>query len=315
MAQTKNHPWHSGISTIPLFLLAFFICLSCRTLRPAQPQVADGTSTSATMEEKGIVYGKGGDVDLKLDLSRPTKGKGPFPAVVFVFGGGWGYYPGNRTQCPYYYAAQNGYVGVTVDYRLTSVRDENGKVKYPFPAQIEDVKAAIRWLRANAAKYDIDPDHIGVMGWSSGGHLALLAGMTNPSDDLEGNGGNANFSSSVQAVVCMAGLVEAVSFHNETDAPLRVELLLGGTPADVPGQYGRASPISYARKDNPPVLFIQGDVDRGCPPSQAQKLYDKMTEVGAPCVLEIKTGRGHVSFYEDDQAWALFDKYLKVSVK
>ena len=108
-----------------------------------------------------------------------------FPALVYIFGGGWGYYSANRRQCDNIIqtAASKGYVAVTVDYRLTNVK-ENGKTKFPFPNQLYDVKSAVRWLRANAEKYNINPDRIGVVGWSSGGHLALLVGLTDASDNL-----------------------------------------------------------------------------------------------------------------------------------
>lgn len=141
--------------------------------------------------ENDIVFGNGGGQDLKRDLARPSEGDGPFPALVLLFGGGLGYYTEDRGQCSgeILHAAQRGYVAVAIDYRLTSIK-ENGKTKDLFPAQIYDVKAAVRWLRANASKYRIDPSRIGVSGWSSGGHFALLLGLTVPSDGLEGDSGS-----------------------------------------------------------------------------------------------------------------------------
>ena len=112
--------------------------------------------------EEGIIFGKGDDVQLKLDLARPEIGKGPFPALVYIFGSGWGFWVGSRTLCQLgiMQAAQRGYVAVTVDYRQTTIK-EKGKAKYQFPAQLNDVKCAIRWLRANAPHTLIIKNNLG----------------------------------------------------------------------------------------------------------------------------------------------------------
>jgi acetyl esterase/lipase len=286
-----------------LFLLGIIACLA----GPGLPLRAD----SGYIAENDVVFGRAGDVDLKLDLARPTVGKGPFPAVVFIFGGGWGYYSGDRHQCDNIIqtAASKGYVAVTVDYRLTNVK-ENGKTKYLFPGQVYDVKCAVRWLRANAEKYDIDSNRIGAVGWSSGGHLALMLGLTDSSDNLEGQCGNAAYSSRVQAVVSMAGLVEAVSFYKNTNVPARVVALLGGAPEEVPEQYRTASPLTYVSKDDPPVLFLQGDRDTSCPPEQAELLMERMRVVGVPCTVIMKKGVGHQSFYGDEEVWSFLADHL-----
>ena len=148
-------------------------------------------------------------------------------------------------------AAQRGYVAVTVDYRQTSIK-EKGKIKFLFPAQLYDVKCAIRRLRANAKKYSIYSNHIGVAGWSSGGHLALMLGLTVLSDGLEGDCGDREYPSRVQAVVIACGPTELVSMYNESsDEPGPVVDLLGGNPQELPDQYAKASPITYVRSDAP----------------------------------------------------------------
>ena len=139
----------------------------------------------------------------------------------------------------------------------------------------------------------------------------MLLGLTVPSDGLEGESGSDGFSSGVQAVVAMAGMVEAVSFFKETNVPARVAALLGGTPQEVPDQYRMASPINYVRKDNPPVLFLQGDRDGPCPRDQAEALARKAEEVGSPFTLVIERGASHRAFYDDPQVWAFLDKHLK----
>lgn len=288
----------AGILVVVAAVLAFSSCSNS----PKQPIV-----------EKDLTYGKGGDVDLKLDIALPARGRGPFPALVYIFGGGWGYYASNRAACPIEAAAARGYVAVTIDYRLTDVK-ENGKTKYLFPAQIYDVKAAIRWLRANAKKYRVDPARIGVVGFSSGGHLALLAGLTVPADGLEGEGGNDGYSSQVQAVVDMAGMVEATSFYRDTNVPERLALLVGGTPAEVPEQYKIVSPITYVRPGSPPLIVFQGQFDTSCPPSQSEMLVAKAKEAGVPVTLVVEKG-GHEACYGAPELWSFLDSILRAKVR
>jgi acetyl esterase/lipase len=259
--------------------------------------------------EEGITYGVGNDVELKLDLARPAKERGRLPALVFIFGEVHG--TGSRTQyiVEIKEAAKRGYVAVTVDYRLPNVLNENGKVKYPFPAQVHDVKCAVRWLRAKARKYNIDPNRIGVVGWSSGGHLALMLGLTDPSDGLEGECGKSKYSSRVQAVVSLAGTTDLLSSYNQSRL-VSIESLLGGTPEEVPEQYKRASPITYVSKDDPPVLIIQGDRDPWNPLKLAEHFDAKMRAVGASHTLIIleNTGQGVLV---DHEVWDFSDAHLK----
>ncbi len=297
---------HNKKQIIWLVLGVFFI-LSIIGYRSLKPGPVEG---QAYVLEKGIVYGEGSDTKLKLDLARPASGKGPFPALVFIFGGSWSI--GSRAQ---FYsgiieAAERGYVAVTVDYRLTSLK-ENGKPKYPFPAQVHDVKCAVRWLRANAKKYKIDPSRIGAVGWSSGGHLALILGLTDSSHGLEGECGNSEFSSRVQAVVSLAGPTELTGlFHGTGSSPI-VDLL-GGTPEEVPERYKAASPLTYVSKDDPPVLSIQGDMDLLVPPKQAELLDARMKEAGASHTLILRKDVGHWNFWYDKDVLDFFDKVFEL---
>src|SRR5579863_4442287 len=170
-----------------LFAIATLVLGSTSLLRAADVVV-----------EKDIVYGKGGEKELKLDLARPEQSSGLLPAVVYIHGGGW--QAGNRSAYGHEIeeAAKRGYVAVTVGYRLTDP-DKQGKARNPWPDQIEDVKCAVRWVRANAEKYHIDPNRIGASGGSAGGHLSLMLGVMGGSHDFDGNGGNPGVSSKVQA--------------------------------------------------------------------------------------------------------------------
>ena len=267
--------------------------------------------------EEDVTYSRVGDVELKLDLARPATGRGPFPALVFIHGGWWQEYTRKVLILDIRLAAKRGYVGVTIDHRLTIVK-ENGKSKYPYPAQIYDVKCAIRWLRANARKYKIDPNHIGVIGFSSGGHLALMLGLTEPSDGLEGKCGKMKYSSQVQAVVNLAGITELEScyYYGAQFYQPFFQDFLEGTPDEVPQKYKVSSPLTYVSINDAPVLTIHGDKDVDVPPNQAELLDERMKEVGAIHTLIIKKGTEHrrellFNLMEDYPVWDFFDKHLK----
>jgi acetyl esterase/lipase len=261
----------------------------------------------AYIVEKDIIFGRGDEVELKLDLARPAKMKGRVPALIFIHGGWWRMGSRQNYTLDLRQAVERGYLAVTVDYRLTSVR-ENGKVKHPFPAQIHDVKCAVRWLRANARKYKINPDRIGVVGFSAGGHLALLLGLTDSSDGLEGECANMKYSSRVQAVASLAGPSELISFAGH--AKYTLFNLLGGSLEEVPDQYRRANPFTYVSKDDPPVLSIHGDRDTEVPPKQGELLGVKMKEVGVSHTLIVKKDVGHYVSVDND-VWEFFDEHLK----
>ncbi len=266
-------------------------------------------AAAQTIRENGVVYARAGDLELKLDLARPLIPAGPAPAIVFVFGGG--FRTNSRSQCYLYVdeAASKGYVAAAVDYRLTSVKDANGKPKYQFPDQVHDVKAAVRWLRANAARYRIDPDYIGIVGWSSGANLSLMVGMTDPSDGLEGNLGNPGCSSRVQAVTSLAGPCEMV-LHYETAGQF-IGPYLGGTPAEIPERYRVASPITYVSRDDPPVLAIHGSKDMLCVAKQLEILGNRMRELGLSHTVVMKEGMEHAVPWNDPGMWEFFNRTLR----
>lgn len=180
--------------------LAFFLILACLTCLNLNSKVhcQQGRILNQTIPDnveliRDVEYGKGGDVSLTLDIVRPKPIKDkPMPAIIFVHGGGW--QKGSKESGIHKIIplAQNGYFCVTINYRLTD--------KASFPAQIEDCKCAVRWARAHAKEYNIDPNHIGAWGSSAGGHLVALLGTSGGVKELEGSGGWEKFSSRVQAV-------------------------------------------------------------------------------------------------------------------
>lgn len=236
--------------------------------------------------ERDLVYGKGGAVDLKLDLAMPKEGAGPFPAIVFLHGEGWR--AGNRRQMHHFIegVARMGWVGVTVEYRLVPAAR--------FPAQVEDCKAAVRWMRANAAAYRIRKDRIGVVGFSAGGHLASLLGVTGEKDGLEGTGGNAGQSSGVQAVVSFFGPEDFTTRDWPRDLEREVIVpFLGGSFADRPEIYRRASPVGYVTRGAPPFLLFHGREDELVPVDQSIRLAEKLKSAGVPVRLVVMEGEKH----------------------
>ena len=249
-------------------------------------------SAPPTINE-GIPYGAAEGVELKLDLARPS-GAGPFPAIVFIHGGGW--YLGNRQsyRAEIESAARRGYVGVAISYRLMqfdAAQKETTTAKTIFPAQIHDAKAAIRYLRANADKFQIDRERIGVTGRSAGGQLSLLLGLTDLSADLEGSGGNSDQSSRVQAVVNVFGPTDMAKCYQTSSVGWIFRLVTGGTPDQVAAIYRAASPVTYASADDPPVLTLHGEIDQAVPVAQAPALDEKLRSVGAAHTLAFFPGR------------------------
>lgn len=269
--------------------------------------------------QKDIVYGKGGDVELKLDLARPPKGEGPFPLVVCIHGGAW--QVGNRTahHGTIRHLARNGYVAVTVQYRLTPA--------HRFPAQAEDVKCAVRFLRANAKKYAIDPARVGALGDSAGGHLALLLGLMDPKDGMEGKGGHADQTSKVQAVVNIFGPTDLSTWSAEPEGDRMLksflkkdgdELLkdLVGTADRKDPAMKKASPVTYIDSRDGPVLTFHGTVDPLVKLEQAKLLHAALKKAGVPERLEVLEGAGHgwggkQKEHTDRLTVEFFDRHLK----
>jgi acetyl esterase/lipase len=235
---------------------------------------------------------------LQLDVARPKQGKGPFPAIVVLHGTG-PYSKGKVNTFPVAKElARRGYVGVAVDYRF-----RDGHV---FPCAIEDVKSAVRWVRANAGKYDIDPERIGVLGYSAGGGLACLLGMAGPKDGLEGNGGNLKVSSKVRAVVAYSPPTDLTRLYQECTDPkgkvlvlvrewmrTSLERWLGGTPKHAAAAYAKASPVTYVRKDISPLLLIHGTSDTIVPFEQSQALVERLRAVRGRAHLLALANAGH----------------------
>ena len=261
--------------------LAMLMCIALVNLR-----AQDAKQPAAKVRiEKDLVYGKGGDQDMMLDLALPDA-KEPRPCIVCIHGGGW---RGGKRQDMSAVAkllAENGFVAAMVSYRLTP--------KDQFPAQIHDCKAAVRWLRANADKYQIQKDRIGAVGASAGGHLVCLMGTADANAKLEGDGGHPDQSSQVQAVVSYFGPTDFInkSWTKEVEDFFLVPFL-GGSFEDKKDRYRQCSPIEYVNKNNPPFLFFHGDKDTLVGIENSQKLMKKLKDVGVAAELVTMEGDGH----------------------
>jgi acetyl esterase/lipase len=220
-----------------------------------------------------LAYRSGSSKSWRLDLAMPENfGEAKHPALVIVHGGGWR--AGTKRDRPYRTLlldyALKGYVAVSVEYRLLG--------EAPFPACIEDVKCAVRWLRAHAAEYHVDPDRIGAFGHSAGAHLVLMLAMCPASAGLEGDGGCNEFSSRVNSVVAAS-------------TPVRVR----GTGADA----DRWSPTSYITNNLPPILLIQGTQDEVVSPATVDAFVDKLKLVEGLDVTYLRVTNGvHATAYD-----------------
>ena len=268
-------------SVVSLSSLVVLLGLASAVLaQQAPPKLPEGTKVFRNLE-----YVQGGHERQKLDLYVPEKADGPLPVIVWVHGGGWmgGSKEGGGPTLSF---VGRGYAVAAINYRLSQ--------HAPFPAQIEDCKAAIRWLRANAKTYNLAPDHIGVWGTSAGGHLVALLGTSGDVKDLEGQEGPTGQSSRVQAVVDWFGPTDLTKMGGSHDQPNSPEArLLGGPVQDNKDKAARANPITYVAKDNPPFLILHGDKDPTVPFSQSVMLADALKKAGVEVTLQPVKGAGH----------------------
>jgi acetyl esterase/lipase len=258
-----------------------------------------------------VEYGKGGEKTLKLDILRPKQPPAePMPVVVYIHGGAWK--GGNKAGMPGLCnrLAQQGYFCASVEYRFSQ--------EAVFPAQIEDTKCAIRFLRAHAKQYSINPDRIGVWGHSAGGHLVALLGTAGDAKDLEGKGGWEDQSSRVQCVVDCFGPTDFTvipkgmeNVKEQMTGP--VAQLLGGPVPENADKAAQASPLKYVSKDDPPFLIMHGDQDPVVPIDQSERFCEALKKAGVDATLYIVKGAGH-GFRDpqvEEATQAFFDKHLR----
>jgi acetyl esterase/lipase len=230
------------------------------------------------------------------------------PVIVWIHGGAW--LTGSKEACPAVVPfVAKGYAVASINYRLSQ--------RAVFPAQIEDCKAAIRWLRANAGKYHLDPKHVGVWGASAGGHLVALLGTSGDVKELEGNGGNLDQSSRVQCVVDWFGPTDFTRMggsHDDANAP--EARLIGGPVQENKEKSARANPITYVTKNSAPFLIMHGEEDKVVPIGQSELLDEALRKAGVECTFVRIPGNGHggpgfASPENRKRIEEFFDKHLK----
>ena len=266
---------------------------------------------------RNVRYGEAPGKANLLDVYLPESPDAtPRPLIVWIHGGGW--IGGDKAGCPAVnLVATAGYVAASINYRFSS--------EAIFPAQIEDCKGAIRFLRAHAKEYDIDPERVGVWGASAGGHLVALLGTTGGMKEVEGTvGGNLDQSSRVQCVVDWFGPTDFINFADQTQAnPNRpkgdpvftlINQFFGGTVQEKHDLAVLASPILHISKDDPPFLIQQGEKDPLVPAPQSQTFYDALKAAGVDATLDIVAGAGHGNGFGKVQlieAVGFLEKHLK----
>ena len=251
----------------------------------SRPSIPAGVNVLRNLE-----YGRVGERPMRLDLYLPENTNKPLPLIIWIHGGAWlgGSKDGGSPALPF---TANGYAVAHVGYRLSP--------EAKFPAQINDCKAAVRWLRANAKKYHLDPDKFVAWGSSAGGHLVALLGASGGVPELEGNVNDLKESSRVQAVIDWFGPADFLHIgeeksnrdHNAPDSP--ESRLIGGPLPGNRDKAAKASPTTYVSKDAPPFLIMHGDQDLEVPFQQSELLADALKKAGVDVTFVPMKGAGH----------------------
>lgn len=243
-------------------------------------------------EVHNLYYTEGGrSNEQTLDLYLPLEARPPYPLIIWVHGGSWMY--GDKNQdCLACTTLSSKYAVASVNYRLDT--------EAWFPAQVFDLKAAVRFLRAHAKEYKLDPNRFGVWGTSAGGHLVALLGTSAGVKQLEGSEGNRKESSAVQAVCDWCGPTDFNSAASQAPPTNKVKFTGQSSPVFVfmggrmdKDSLAKASPVTYVTKKTCPFLIMHGDLDDAIPPAQSQELYDLLKANGVDAQYHLLHGYGH----------------------
>ena len=246
-----------------------------------------------------VVYSKVGERELFLDAFIP-KGEGPYPAILIVHGGAWR--SGNRNQLRLYANAlsRRGLVCFAIDYRLAP--------QHKFPAQIEDCREAVKWIRTQAANYKVNPTKLGAIGYSAGGHLVCLLGTTGeaPSDK------NGNIDTRLQVIAAGGAPTDFRSFP---DNGRWAEYWMGGDLKTVPEKFRDASAAAFADKNDPPVFFFNGTADELVPVAWSRACHDALQEKGVKVEMHTIEGAGHIQAAMNPDALEKAYDFLELELK
>ncbi len=269
--------------------MRYLIPLLFAAIAAAQGQDPPFHLPDSVEKKENLVYATYGGRQMHLDLFLPKTGKTPYPVVVYIHGGGWK--GGNKSAFARQAAhmAAKGVAGACIEYRLSG--------EATWPAAIYDSKAAVRWVRANAAKYNLDPEKIGAAGGSAGGHLVALLGTANQKE-LEGSGGNPGVSSRVIAVAAFNPAVDLVSFGKRApnNATNSVTEFLGKPYSADPSLWELATPLTHISKRSASFLLLHGNADTTVPYQQSLDMQTKLKAAGVKVELFTAEGAAHGFF-------------------
>jgi len=301
-------------------LAVLILALIILALQPSGGVIAGVEPESGIRIEKGITYATVEKEKLVLDIAMPP-GDGPFPCLVLLHGGAWQGgsrkdftvgakdKEGNVNPSWMDVIAKKGYIAAAVSYRLAP--------KYKFPAMIEDSRAAVRFLRANAKKYKIDSKEIGAVGFSAGAHLALLLGLCDKSAGFD-VGDNLDESGQVQCVIDFFGPTDLSLYPASSGLEDGYMVpFLGKECKTNPNIYKKASPITYVSKGAPPILILHGTIDLIVPIKHSETLLKSLTDAGATAELITTPFAGHGGWNKSDMekattaAFKFLDQHLK----
>jgi acetyl esterase/lipase len=289
----KRRNWMIGLSAI----------LMTSSLVEAQfrPQVPPGTQV-----HRDMAYVQGGDDQQKLDLYLPEKSDAPLPVIVWIHGGAW--FAGDKAGGPAIRYVGRGYAVASINYRLSQ--------QAKFPAQIEDCKSAVRWLRAHAKEYNLNPTRVAAWGDSAGGHLVALLGTSGDVKQFD-VGDNLDQLSRVQAVVDWYGPTDFTKMGGMHDAPDGPEAqLIGGPVQQNKDKAAVANPITYVSKDDPPFLIMHGDKDVVVPFNQSELLLDALKSAGVEASLHPVPGAGHAApQFDNSDNRKIVEEFLDAHLK
>jgi acetyl esterase/lipase len=260
-----------------------------------------------------VAYGEADGQTLLLDVYRPPARETPRPAVILIHGGGWTVGVERWVNVePAEQLARAGYVAFNIAYRLM----DGTPGRNLWPAQLDDVQRAVRWVRANAATYGVDPDRIGSYGGSSGGQMAALLGVRDTRDNSDAD--LASFSSRVTCVVDLSGDMDLASpYPNPSDNEL-VVTLLGGTPAEVPEAYRDASPLAWVDQYTVPFLIVHGRSDMVNPVDLSRRMTTALHDAAVEVIYAEFPGVDHLGAFEWSLhgPWTLtfFERHLRPTI-
>ena len=240
---------------------------------PKQSPATSQADLGEVTVEQNVLYGSVQGTELRLDVYQPAvdQGTASRPAVLLIHGGGWVSFDKSTMRGMGQFLARNGFVAFAVDYRLFQ------GTKNRWPVQLDDVQRAVRWVRAHASKYNVNPDRIGAFGHSAGAQLAALLGMEDTRDNSDPE--LAKYSSRVQAVVEVSGPTD-LTVQDDPEGTIFLTGFFGVDYAKQPAVWQDASPVFHVNKHDAPFLIVHGTKDDDVPIAQAQELYDKLHAAG-----------------------------------